>query len=170
MTFWAVFLWILQYLFQIPQNPTIFYTFFHKIAPFLHVYYTKFDKKISFFENFGFSQKFPVGIGFFQSIKVVNIIFECWKVENVQSNKVDITSYSWTVCLKYYEQIKICLTTQYLHYSFRKDFNQMWLTAGAADSSMNGSVTAVASNTTTESLAPPGYNNIHHYQKVEGKH
>ena len=46
----------------------------------------------------------------------------------------------------------------------------MWLTAGAADSSMNGSVTAVASNTTTESLAPPGYNNIHHYQKVEGKH
>ena len=98
MTFWAVFLWILQYLFQIPQNPTIFYTFFHKIAPFLHVYYTKFDKKFSFFENFGFSQKFPVGIGFFQSIKVVNIIFECWKVENVQSNKVDITSYSWTVC------------------------------------------------------------------------
>ena len=97
MTFWAVFLWILQYLFQIPQNPTIFYTFFHKIAPFLHVYYTKFDKKFSFFENFGFSQKFPVGIGFFQSIKVVNIIFECWKVENVQSNKVDITSYSWTV-------------------------------------------------------------------------
>ena len=102
MTFWAVFLWILQYLFQIPQNPTIFYTFFHKIAPFLHVYYTKFDKKFSFFENFGFSQKFPVGIGFFQSIKVVNIIFECWKVENVQSNKVDITSYSWTVCLEGY--------------------------------------------------------------------
>ena len=99
-TFWAVFLWILQYLFQIPQNPTIFYTFFHKIAPFLHVYYTKFDKKFSFFENFGFSQKFPVGIGFFQSIKVVNIIFECWKVKNVQSNKVDITSYSWTVWKK----------------------------------------------------------------------
>ena len=121
MTFWAVFLWILQYLFQIPQNPTIFYTFFHKIAPFLHVYYTKFDKKNSFFENFGFSQKFPVGIGFFQSIKVVNIIFECWKVENVQSNKVDITSYSWTVwygqiCLKKY--IRPLMSEQLLKFGF----------------------------------------------------
>ena len=103
MTFWAVFLWILEYFFQISQNSTTFYIYFHKIDPFLHVYYTKFNENFSFFENFGFLQKFPVGIGFFQSIMVVNIIFDCWKVENVLSNKVDITSYSWTVWVRVIE-------------------------------------------------------------------
>ena len=33
------------------RNTIQYNTFFHKIAPFLHVYYTKFDKKFSFFEN-----------------------------------------------------------------------------------------------------------------------
>ena len=56
--------------------------------------YIKFRENFYFFENFGFFQKIPVGIGFFQSSIVVNIIFECWKVENAKSNKVEITSYA----------------------------------------------------------------------------
>ena len=51
------------------------------------MYYIKFNEKIFYFENFGFLQKFPVRIGFFQSIMVVSIIYECWKVENVLGNK-----------------------------------------------------------------------------------
>ena len=97
-TFWAAVLSILEFFFQIPQNSPIFYTWLHKIAPFLHVYYMKFNEKFSFFENFGFLQKFPVRIEFFQLIMAVNITYECWKVENGLGNKVDITSYPWTVC------------------------------------------------------------------------
>ena len=52
--------------------------------------------KISLLANFGFSQKLPEGIGFFQSIMVAKIINECWKVESVLDNKFDIFIYSWT--------------------------------------------------------------------------
>ena len=48
------------------------------------------------------------------------------------------------------------------HYNIYTDKNGGY-SRPAGDPSLNGTVA------TTESLPPPGYNNIHHYQKVEGK-
>ena len=50
------------------------------------------------------------------------------------------------------------------HYNIYTDKNGGYSRpAGDPSVALNGTVA------TTESLPPPGYNNIHHYQKVEGK-
>ena len=100
MAFWAAFLWIMDYFFQILKNYNIFYLLFLKIKQFWHVYYTKFIRKFSLYTNFEISQKFSVKSQIFLHIYIVPIMHEWGKVKKVPGNKIAITIYSWTVCQK----------------------------------------------------------------------
>ena len=101
MAFWAAFLWIMDYFFQILKNSNIFHLFFLKIKQFWHVYYTKFIRKFSLYTNFEISQKFSVKSQIFLHILIVPIMYKWEKVKKFLSNKIGIFIYFWTLWAAY---------------------------------------------------------------------
>ena len=79
----------------------MFYLSFFKFASILHAYYKKSQEIFSVCTNFEIFQKFSVKIKIFLHILIVPIRYESGKVKKVQSNKIGITIYSWTVCFKH---------------------------------------------------------------------
>ena len=63
----------------------------------MHAYYKKSQEIFSLCTNFEIFQKFSVKIKIFLHILIVPIRYESGKVKKVQSNKIGIAIYSWTV-------------------------------------------------------------------------
>ena len=81
------------------QNSITFCLFILKFTSKVDGYYKKNQYFFSLYTNFEIFQKFSVKIKIFLHILIVLIMYESGKVKKIQSNKIGITIYSWTVCL-----------------------------------------------------------------------
>ena len=76
----------------------MFCLFILKFTSKVDAYYKKNQYFFSLYTNFEIFQKFSVKIKIFLHILIVPIMYESGKVKKIQSNKIGITIYSWTVC------------------------------------------------------------------------
>ena len=83
------------------QNSIMFCLFILKFTSIVDAYYKKNQYFFSLYTNFEIFQKFSVKIKIFLHILIVLIMYESGKVKKIQSNKIGITIYSWTVCPLY---------------------------------------------------------------------
>ena len=97
------------------QNSIMFCLFILKFTSKVDAYYKKNQYFFSLYTNFEIFQKFSVKIKIFLHILIVLIMYESGKVKKIQSNKIGITIYSWTVWgLWLFQGLRLFQSLEYL--------------------------------------------------------